>query len=105
MAIRAGTQQDLEHLVALFKAFFPVHNIFRQREEEVHGYLRQQLGESQLLVSETKGVYDGALFLVKTGQSSDGSHMIWKFRHFAFRTEGAGAELLQEAEKSLRAMS
>ena len=105
MAIRVGTQENLEHLVALFKQFFPVHNQFQQPDRDIVDYLHEQLQDNELLVSETKGIYDGALFLVKIGESSDSTHKIRKFRHFAFTTESIGKELLQEAEKSVQAQS
>ncbi|HLC72208.1 MAG TPA: hypothetical protein VJH37_01360 [Candidatus Nanoarchaeia archaeon] len=105
MAIRQGFEQDLERLVNLYKTFFTVHNQFQQPAAEVVAYLQEQLKTNPLLVSETKGVYDGALFLVRIGQSSDETHKIWKFRHFAYLSEDIGAKLLKAAEDDVQKLS
>ncbi len=102
--IRTAQEKDYEGLVKLFKKFFPVHNRFQQSNEEIISYLKEQASKNELVVYDDNGI-KGALFLVNFGQSSDKTHKLWKFRHFAFETENIGSQLLTEAEKIIKQKS
>ncbi len=102
--IRPVQEKDYEKLVPLFKKFFPVHNQFQKTKEDIISYLKGQAKDNELIVYDDKGI-KGALFLVSFGQSSDGSHKLWKFRHFAFENEDIGSKLLKEAEKIIKQKS
>ncbi|MGM5488672.1 MAG: hypothetical protein ACQESG_07010 [Nanobdellota archaeon] len=93
MAIRTPTDDDLEAMAALYKQFFPTHNIFSGGD--VVTYLTEEAHRHEMLVFDD-GAVRGGLFLVK---QQSGEHTRWKFRHFAFDDEAAGAELLAEAER------
>jgi len=102
--IRPVQKKDYEKLVPLFKKFFPVHNQFQLPKEKIISYLKEQSKSNELIVYDDKGIR-GALFLVSFGQSADGSHKLWKFRHFAFENEDIGSKLLKEAEKIIKQKS
>ena len=82
MVIRMVEERDFEKLVELYKSFFKTHNKFQQSNEEVVLYLKEQSQENELIVFDDNGSLRGALFLVNFGQNADGSHKLWKFRHF-----------------------
>lgn len=103
MAIQNIQSKDYGKLVKLYKSFFKTHNIFQQPDQKVANYLKKQ--EKDLIVYYDNGSLRGALFLVNSGQNADGSHKIWKFRHFAFENEEIASELLGEAEKRVRKAS
>jgi len=105
MIIRLVKEADYEKLVHLFRSFFKTHNIFQQPAAKILQYLREQAVENPLLVYEDKGALQGALFLVKIGENKEGTHKIWKFRHFAFLTETIAAQLLDDAEKHVQKSS
>ncbi|MEK6969800.1 MAG: GNAT family N-acetyltransferase [Nanoarchaeota archaeon] len=105
MAIRNVKEKDYEKLVELYKSFFPKHNIFQQDKKTIITYLKEQTVTGELLVNEEKGKIGAALFVVNFGQSVDGKHKLWKFRHFAFENEKVAAELLEEAEKRIQKKS
>ncbi len=107
MVIRIGKKSDFPRLVQIYKLFFKKHNIFQQDGRKVINYLQQQIKENELLVFEDEkdGKLKGALFIVKIGQSSDGKHTLWKYRHFAFKNDSVGSLLLREAEKYVRKQS
>ncbi len=105
MVIRRVDEKDFKKLVSLFKAFFKTHNRFQQSEEKIIFYLKEQAAESELLICEEKNSIRGAVFLVNFGQNIDGTHKLWKWRHFAFEDEEAAALLLKEAEKRIKSFS
>jgi len=105
MVIRMVEERDFEKLVELYKSFFKTHNKFQQSNEEVVLYLKEQSQENELIVFDDNGSLRGALFLVNFGQNADGSHKLWKFRHFAFENEDVASELLDEAEKRVKKSS
>jgi len=102
--IRPIKDSDYANLVPLFKKFFPVHNQFQLPKEKIIFYLKEQSKTNELIVYDDNGLM-GALYLVKFGESSDGSHKLWKFRHFAFENEKIGSSLLKEAEKIIKQKS
>ncbi|MFP4424277.1 MAG: hypothetical protein ACLFP2_03505 [Candidatus Woesearchaeota archaeon] len=102
--IRDVKDEDFEKLVRLYRFFFSTHNIFQQSDEEITSYLKEQSQENDLIVYDD-GSLKGALFLVNFGKSSDGSHKLWKFRHFAFESEEVASQLLDEAEKRVKESS
>jgi len=97
MTIRNVQEQDYEKLVSLYKEFFPTHDIFQKEDNEIITYLKN-VKETFLVDDELKG----ALILVMIGQNKEGTHKRWKFRHFAFKDEVVGKELLVEAEKRVK---
>lgn len=105
MVIRRGKKSDFPVLIKVYQAFFKRHNVFEQSKMKIKAYLEEQIKENKLLVFEEKKELKGALFLVKIGQSSDGKHILWKYRHFAFKSDAAGSLLLHEAEKFVRKQS
>lgn len=105
MAIRNVQDADFEKLVDLYKSFFSTHNIFQQSDDEITAYLKEQSQENELIVYDEDGSLKGALYLVNFGQNADGSHKLWKFRHFAYDTEDIASQLLDEAEKRVKESS
>ena len=105
MVVRTSQHKDYDALARFYTSFFPTHNRFQQPKKEVIAYLTEQAAQHELLVSEEKGTLTAALFLVNFGQSADGAHRLWKFRHFAFADEKSAAQLLAAAEKRVRAAS
>lgn len=105
MTVRKVKVTDFKKLVPLFQGFFKEHNRFQQTEKEITTYLQEQARDHELLVSEENGSLQGALFLVNFGQSNDGSHKLWKWRHFAFKNEELASLLLKEAEKRVKSSS
>ena len=101
MTIRKVQQNDYDKLVLLYRSFFKTHNIFQKSAAEIKNYLKAQAKENKLIVYEDKGIINGALYLVSFGQNADGSHKLWKFRHFAFKTDSIASKLLAEAEKMI----
>lgn len=102
MAIRTVQEKDYVKLAGLYRSFFSTHNIFQKPNEEVVKYLREQSQENDLIVYDDNGSLKGALYLVNFGQNADGSHKLWKFRHFAFESEDIASQLLDEAEKRVK---
>ena len=105
MTIRIVQEKDFVKLVGLYRSFFSAHNIFQKQSKEIVQYLKEQSQENDLIVYEEKGSLRGALFLVNFGQNADGSHKLWKFRHFAFESEDIASQLLDEAEKRVKKAS
>lgn len=104
MTVRTATDDDFIQLVKLYKSFFPEHNRFKLADDEIIQYLLEQSKEHEILVFDENGV-KGALFAVNFGQSADGSHKLWKFRHFAWETKHAADELLKAAEDHAKTLS
>lgn len=102
MAIRNAKKGDFENIMGLYKVFFLEHNIFVKSDDEVMQYLEEQAIRNGLFVYEDQDEIKGAFFLVQKGQDDDGSHKLWKFRHFAFTDEIIGKELLDFAENIVR---
>ncbi len=105
MAIRKGKVSDYYELVNLYRSFFKTHNIFQQSDKKIISYLKEQSKENELLVYDEKGSILGALYPVNLGQNADGTHKLWKFRHFAFYSDDIAEKLLEEAEKKVRKSS
>mgnify|MGYP001618150650 CR=1 FL=1 len=105
MVIRNVKDEDFEKLVGLYKSFFTTHNRFQQADNEIVEYLKEQSQENDLIVYDEDGSLKGALYLVNSGQNTDGSHKLWKFRHFAFKSEDIASQLLVEAEKRVKESS
>ncbi len=106
MAIRSVEDNDFTQLAALYKEFFPTHNVFHKNEDIVVAYLRKEMLEREdFLVYEDEGKILGSLILVSLGTSETGTHTRWKFRHTAFIDEEVGQKLLEEAEKRIKAAS
>ena len=105
MAIRNANSSDYMKLVELYRSFFSIHNIFQKPNSQVIAYLKKQSDKNELLVYDDNGRIKGALFIVNIGQNEDGSHKLWKFRHFAYLTDEIGKELLDVAEKRVRMSS
>ena len=105
MVIRKAQEKDFVKLAKIYSTFFPTHNIFQKSKKEIATYLRKQSKIDDLLVLDDKGVLKGALYLVNFGQNADGSHKLWKIRHFAFQNKGAFSALVDEAEKRIRKVS
>lgn len=105
MAIRTVQVSDYKKLVSLYRTFFETHNRFRQSEGSIIDYLKGQSKESEIFIFEEKGNIKGALILVLKGQNAEGSHKIWKFRHFAYDSENIAQSMLKYAEKKIREKS
>ncbi len=103
--IRDVSEADYISLVELYKNFFSKHNIFQKNNEEIISYLKEQAEKDQLLVYEEESKIKGAMYLVKTKETADGSHKVWKFRHFAFENEDIAKKLLNEGEKRIKEQS
>jgi len=102
MTIRNIQETDYEELIELFKNFFKTHNIFQQTDQDIVNYLKDQSKKNELIIYDDNGSLKGALYLVHFGQNTDGSHKLWKFRHFAFENENVASELLKEAERRIK---
>ncbi len=102
MEIRALQEKDFSSLADLYSSFFSTHNIFKMPKNEVVKYLKEQSAKHEFLVYEDKGVLKGSICIVNFGQNYDGSHKLWKFRHFAFESEEAASHLLDEAESRVK---
>jgi hypothetical protein len=98
MTIRNVQDEDFEKLVRLYKSFFSMHNRFQQSDDEITAYLKEQSQENNLIVYDEDDSLKGALYLVNFGQNVDGSHKLWKFRHFAYESEDIASQLLDDAE-------
>ena len=105
MIIRTALKTDFVKVAELYHFFLSTHNIFQKSNQEVVKYLKEQAQENDLLIYEENGALKGALFLVNFGQNADGSHKLWKFRHFAFESEDVASRLLGEAEKRVKRAS
>ena len=105
MAVRKATEQDYEGLANLYKSFFKEHNVFHQDAGKIALYLKGEAKKNELLAYDEKGSIKGAVFIVREGQTPDGLHKRWKFRHFAFGSEKAASALLEEAEKAVKKSS
>ncbi|HIH11669.1 TPA: GNAT family N-acetyltransferase [Candidatus Woesearchaeota archaeon] len=98
-------EKDYIHLVKLYKSFFRIHNIFSGNKNVILKYLKEQAQKNELIVFEEKSSISGALYLVNFGQNDDGSHKLWKFRHFAFDSNNIALKMLNEAEKRVKRAS
>ncbi len=105
MIIRLVKDSDYQKLAELYRTFFSTHNIFQQSADFVINYLIDQAKKSPLLVAEEHSNLVGAVVIYQFGQNTDGSHKLWKFRHFAFLSEDAGTKLLQAAEDHVKKLS
>ena len=105
MPIRPVKNPDFKKLILLYSHFFKKHTIFQQSAKRIIGYLKEQAKKDTLLVYDEKGKIGGALFLVQAGQNADGTHKIWKLRHFAFENNEIALQLLKEAEKRIKKSS
>ena len=106
MTIREIQETDYEKLVELYKEFFPTHNIFQKDNDIIVAYLKkEQLERETFLVCEENNEIKGALILVLLGKTEDSSHTRWKFRHFSFKDETIGTQLLQHAENVVKQAS
>ncbi len=103
MPVRASEEKDYGQLASLYAHFFKVHNLFQRGRAFIADYLKAEAGKNELFVFEEGGLVRGALFLVKSGENSSGSHQRWKFRHFAFESESVAEKLLAEAERNVKA--
>lgn len=92
-------------LIKLYKGFFEKHNLFFEDESKIISYLRAQNEDNELIVSQNGDEIDGALFIELTSETPDGSHSLWKLRHFAFASDVIGKYLLSEAEKKIKKAS
>ena len=102
MNITEAQESDYDKLIELFRNFFTTHNIFQQSDEEIISYLKEQSEENKLIIYEENNEIKAACFLVNFGQNKEGTHKLWKFRHFAFTSEEAGSKLLEEAENKIK---
>ncbi len=105
MIIRTIQERDYNDLIRLYRSFFSVHNIFQQPDEEIIKYLQEQAQKNEFVVYEENSQVKGALILVQKGENVDGTHKIWKYRHFAFESEDIASQLLEEAEKIISGKS
>jgi len=105
MTIRTVEEKDFEKLVELYKSFFKTHNIFQQSNEGIVSYLKKQSKKKDLIVFDDNSSIRGALLLVNFGQNADGSHKLWKLRHFAFENDNVASQLLDEAENKIKQQS
>lgn len=103
--IRKVTGADYPQLVRLYQSFFLKHNRFQKPAEEVIVYLKEQAKDNLLLVYEEKGKIKGALIIVQTGSNAEGTHKVWKYRHFAFTSENIAVNLLKEVEAYVKKQS
>ncbi len=101
MIIRNAQEKDFTELAELYSSFFSTHNIFLKSKKEIIKYLKEQAKENELIVNDELGTLQGALYLVNFGRNADGSHKLWKFRHFAFKSINAASRLSEEAEKKV----
>lgn len=102
MNVRQATPKDYQQLVKMYKEFFPIHNVFQRPPQEVQSYLMNQGLKYGLYIAEDEGEIKAAVVLVKRYTTPDGSHSVFKLRHFAFATENAGESLLAFAEKQIK---
>jgi len=114
MAIRKIDENDLPSVVPLLKSYFPKHNRFNKPESEVIDYLKDLMHkpsyqsishETPMYIYEEDSKVKGFLALVHFDGTSDGTHKVWKFKHFAFESEDIASKLLAEAEKIARKSS
>src|SRR3989338_11384201 len=105
MVLKQVQEKDYIHLVKLYKSFFRIHNIFSGNKNVILKYLKEQAQKNELIVFEEKSSISGALYLVNFGQNDDGSHKLWKFRHFAFDSNNIALKMLNEAEKRVKRAS
>ena len=105
MAIRKAKEADYKKLVKLYSSFFKVHNIFQQDDEKVLLYLKKEAQKNELTVYEEGIEIKAALFLVMLGKNADGTHKLWKFRHFAYESDKIASQLLAHAEQKVKEKS
>ncbi len=105
MIIRSVQETDYEQLVKLYRIFFSKHNIFQRPDNSIIEYLKDQAKTSPLLVVEERSSLVGAVVLHQFGQTTNGSHRLWKFRHFAFLSDDVGVQLLKTAEDHVKKLS
>ena len=107
--IRDAELPDLERLIKLYKAAFPVHTIFEQPDDEVQQYLEKRFerfgyGEGLIVASAPRKAIVGAILLRKEHQDAD--HTRWKYGHFAvhqgYQRFGIGTALLSVSDDRLR---
>ncbi len=105
MVLRRAESQDYEEIAELCTEFFDEHDIFEKDVKDILGYLEIAANEHECFISKDEHKLLASVFLVKLGESSDGSHTRWRLRHFAWRDEKAAAELLLAVEKHIRTLS
>ncbi len=105
MGIRNLHETDFVELVALFKSFYPKHNIFQGFSDEVIEYLRTLARVHKFLVFEEEDFVKGVVIMQKRSETREGRHKLWRLKHIAFETEEIGAALVKEAEKRIEADS
>lgn len=103
--IRKATEKDIKKVAKLCKEFFKTHNIFQQIDKKVAEHLKKESKKNILLVLEEKKDIKAAMLLVQTGQNSDDTHKIYKFRHFAFTSESYAKELLEYVYEKIKKSS
>lgn len=98
MKVRQASQADHHTLVSLYRTFFPVHNVFQQREEEVIDYLKDLSQHDTILVYDDDGIR-GAIVISQVTLTPDGSHRLCRIKHLAYEDIKQGQALLDEAER------
>lgn len=104
MNIATATPKQLPQVIKLYKTFFPRHNIFCKENQTIEEYLTN-LAQKHFLITVTEEHPEtnetevfAAAFIVNKDRSSDGKHMRWTFKHFAFLHKDAAIELLKQCE-------
>ncbi len=111
MAVNKASIDDFPNLVRLFKEFFPRHNVFNQKSPYIKKYLTSISQKYPLLIikekdPDTEEIFiSAAAYIVKIDESKDKTHTRWKFRHFAFRNENSGEEMLVACEEYVKKQS
>lgn len=111
--IRDAAIGELEGLVEVYRAVFPVHNIFQRSEGEILKYLKDMHQENSnfgggFIIAVMDGLAIGGILVKKESQDLEGEHFIWKFNHVGVHPEhqgkGIGRELMEAAETKIRNM-
>jgi len=102
MEIRIAEEKEYVLIAALFRKFFTVHNVFQREVREIIEYITNEANKHELLIYIEEDQILAATFLVNFGRNLDGSHKLWKFRHFSYLSEEAGLMLLNEAENMIQ---
>ena len=105
MVIRKVESQDFEEMAELYSKFFATHDIFTQKVDTILSYLQNHATEHECFISKDEHTLLAVTFVVKLGESKDGSHKRWRLRHFAFRDDTAAIALLGAVEKYLTEQS
>jgi hypothetical protein len=95
MVVRTAKEDDYQKVAELFKSFYHVHNIFEDTIPHVTKYIKSMAAKGELLIFEEKDILAAAFLIEKT---KNGTHRLWKLRHFAFKTRLAGKKILKAAE-------